>query len=76
MCKFETNWIEKEDQHDSMFEGLERMSELEDGGLIERTPFQLKVTEKGRPFIRNICLALDSKYWKKKPDGALFSQVV
>lgn len=76
MCKFETNWIEKEDQHDSLYEGMERMSELEDDGLIERTPFQLKVTEKGRPFIRNICLALDSKYWKKKPDGALFSQVV
>jgi oxygen-independent coproporphyrinogen-3 oxidase len=76
MCKFETNWVEEENQHDSLYKGLERMSELEIDGFIERSPFQLKVTEKGRPFIRNICLALDSKYWEKKPDGALFSQVV
>lgn len=76
MCRFETSWEQPELQCDSLFDGIERLSELENDGLIERVPFGLKVTDAGRPFIRNICLALDARYWRKQPEGELFSQTV
>ena len=52
------------------------LEELEKDGLIERGPFQMKVTEIGKPFIRNICLTLDTHYWAKQPKKELFSKVV
>ena len=76
MCTFETTWQNKTEQCGALFTGLNRMGELEKDELIERSPFYLKVTEKGSMFIRNICMAIDSRYWKKKPEGAIFSQVV
>jgi oxygen-independent coproporphyrinogen-3 oxidase len=76
MCRSETEWFDEENRCSSLYEGLDRMEELELDGFIIRAPFQLKVTEEGQPFLRNICLALDAKYWEKQPNGALFSQVV
>jgi len=76
MCRFETDWFDEESRFEALPEALDRLEELERDGLLERLPCQLKVTEKGRPFIRNICLAFDARFWRKQPEGALFSQVV
>ena len=76
MCRNETIWKNQEFQCNALYEGIERLAELEMDGLIERYPFHLKVTEKGRAFIRNICLAFDARYWRKKPEGMLFSQTI
>ncbi len=76
MCRYETDWADEKDQCDALFIGLERLGELESDGLVVRGPFKLKVTEKGSMFIRNICMALDARYWARQPEGVLFSQVV
>ncbi|MBI5916782.1 MAG: oxygen-independent coproporphyrinogen III oxidase [Bacteroidetes bacterium] len=76
MCRFETSWEPADLQCVALYEGLERLAELQDDGLIEIKPFHLKVTEAGRPFLRNICMALDARYWQKQPQGSLFSQAV
>ncbi len=76
MCRYETTWAQGNEQCDALFAGLERLEELEADDLIERQPFLLKVTEKGSMFTRNICMALDARYWERRPEGALFSQVV
>jgi len=76
MCRMETHWAKSEHQCAALFEGLERMEELEMDGLLRRHPYRLEVTPKGRPFIRNICMALDARYWRNQPEGSLFSQVV
>lgn len=76
MCRFETRWDTADLQCEALYEGLERLPELEADGLIELEPFHLKVTEAGRPFLRNICMALDARYWRKQPSGQLFSQAV
>lgn len=76
MCRNETTWKRPEFQTGALYVGIERLDEMEKDGLIERYPFHLKVTAKGRPFIRNICLALDARYWRKKPEGKLFSQTI
>jgi len=76
MCRHETDWAHPSQQSDALFAGIERMEELEKDGLISLAPNRLKVTQKGLPFIRNICQPLDARYWDKRPEGALFSQAV
>jgi oxygen-independent coproporphyrinogen-3 oxidase len=76
MCRYETIWFRPDFQCQALYDGLRRLEPLEQDGLIQRYPYQLKVTERGKPFIRNICMALDARYWRKKPEGALFSQAV
>lgn len=76
MCRYETSWDQTEYQCEALYQGLERLDTLEMDGLIKRYPYKLEVTEKGKPFIRNICMALDAHYWRKQPEGALFSQAV
>lgn len=76
MCRGETNWHRVDNQCDALFAGLERLEEPDADGLVERFPFELKITEKGKPFVRNICMALDAHYWRRQPAGQLFSQAV
>ncbi|NRA48795.1 MAG: coproporphyrinogen III oxidase, partial [Phaeodactylibacter sp.] len=76
MCRYKTKWEATSLQCDALYAGLDRMDELEADGLVIRNPFELQVTEIGKPFIRNICMALDARYWRKKPEGQLFSQAV
>ncbi len=76
MCQFQTNWQAPDLQCEGLYAGIERLAELEADGLVELKPYHLSVTEQGRPFIRNICLALDAHYWEKQPQGRLFSQAV
>lgn len=74
MCQHATTW--KEDDAPVLDNILFRLDELQADGLVEITANQIVVTEKGRPFIRNICMAFDKKMWDKKPASQLFSQVV
>lgn len=76
MCRYRTGWAAPALQCEALYAGLSRMDELEADGLIVRRPFELEVTDAGKPFIRNICMALDARYWRKKPEGQLFSQAV
>lgn len=76
MCRHETNWARPDQQTAALLAGLDRMKELEKDGLISFSHTRLKVTRKGLPFIRNICQALDARYWAKRPEGVLFSQAV
>jgi oxygen-independent coproporphyrinogen-3 oxidase len=76
MCHFETSWSSFNLYDPILDEGLKRLKALENDGLVKLYPFHLKVLEEGRPFIRNICMALDAKLWREKPASQLFSQAV
>ena len=75
MCNYETEWKIETGAQEYFAEALVRLSDLQTDGLVEIFPGKLKVTEKGKPFLRNICLCFDSRYWKKIPDGVAFSSV-
>lgn len=76
MCRFETSWEDAELQF-SGFEAIKkRLGELEVDGLVISAPHGLKVTEKGQPFIRNICMAFDVLLHQKAPETRLFSMTV
>ncbi|MBU1822063.1 MAG: coproporphyrinogen III oxidase, partial [Bacteroidetes bacterium] len=76
MCLFETSWFENQEQGEALYQGLGRLEEMEADGLIELTPYQLRVTEKGRSFVRNVCMAFDARLWQNVPQTNLFSQTV
>lgn len=76
MCHFETSWENPEDQTEVLYEGLERLEEMVKDGLIVKYPFRMEVTEAGRAFVRNICMALDARLWRKQPESQIFSQTV
>ncbi|GAA4272824.1 oxygen-independent coproporphyrinogen III oxidase [Aquimarina gracilis] len=76
MCHFETDWRQSSLYFDKLPETLTQLKEMELDGLLEISEFGIKVTEKGQPFIRNICMAFDLHLQRKKPETRLFSMTV
>ncbi len=76
MCRFETSWKKREMQFEELDLVLEKLSEMKQDGLVEICPDQIKITEKGRPFIRNICMAFDVLLHRRAPETRLFSMTI
>jgi oxygen-independent coproporphyrinogen III oxidase len=76
MCRFETDWEAQEMYHPFLETAKENLEEMERDGLVEIGFNRIQVTEKGRPFVRNICMAFDARLWRKQPETELFSATV
>jgi oxygen-independent coproporphyrinogen-3 oxidase len=76
MCKLETSWEEKSLQFKELPEVLEKLKEMEEDGLINIDSQKLQITEKGRPYVRNVCMAFDLLLQRNKPETQLFSMTV
>ncbi|MAW96883.1 MULTISPECIES: oxygen-independent coproporphyrinogen III oxidase [unclassified Leeuwenhoekiella] len=76
MCGFQTRWDAPELCFDGLAETLIRLGELEADGLVEYILNGLRVTEKGKAFVRNICLAFDLRLQRNKPETKLFSMTI
>lgn len=76
MCTMKTSWKLDEDYFEEIPEVLINLKETEKDGLITIFSDGLEVTEKGRPFIRNICMAFDLRLLRNKPETPLFSMTM
>ena len=76
MCQFETSWKAAEMQFPELPDALTRLAEMEEDGLVKIEESGLKVTELGRPFVRNICMAFDLRLLRDKPATRIFSMTV
>ncbi|WP_458629252.1 oxygen-independent coproporphyrinogen III oxidase [Winogradskyella sp. PC D3.3] len=76
MCNFETSWESNTLVFDELSEVLIKLKEFELDGLLQFEPKQVIVTEKGKAFIRNICMAFDLLLQRKKPETQLFSMTI
>ncbi|WP_036382335.1 oxygen-independent coproporphyrinogen III oxidase [Muricauda sp. MAR_2010_75] len=76
MCRFETSWEMEEAKVVDFQSIIENLSEMESDGLVEIGENKISVTEKGRPFVRNISMAFDLKLHRKKPETRIFSMTV
>lgn len=76
MCHFETSWETTSLQHPSVKEAIDRLNEIESDGLITLYENGLEVTEKGKPFVRNVCMAFDARLMRNKPSTQLFSMTI
>jgi oxygen-independent coproporphyrinogen-3 oxidase len=75
MCRFETPW-DRGLSPGRIQDIRERLHEPEADGLLQMEPDRLLVTEAGRVFIRNICMAFDLRLHNKAPETRLFSMTV
>lgn len=76
MCRLETFWEDKELYYGELFEILIELKEMESDNLLKIGKNWLKITEKGRPFVRNACMAFDLHLQRNKPESRLFSMTV
>lgn len=76
MCHFETSWDTPELQFPEIDEVLESLQEMREDGLLELNNKTLYVTEKGKAFVRNCCMAFDLRLLRNKPETELFSMTI
>lgn len=76
MCRFKTSWGTTEAYFPEIPSVLERLNEMKQDGLVTFESDELRVTEEGRPFIRNICMAFDVLLHRKEPETRLFSMTI
>lgn len=75
MCRNETEFSDEMLNLPAISEGLNRCRELQEDGLMEFNHKKLRVTEKGKAYLRNICLCFDARYWRKVPEKETYSTV-
>lgn len=76
MCRLETSWEEDSMKFEELPGVLENLQEMESDGLIMRERNKLSITEKGRPFVRNVCMAFDLLLQRHQPETQLFSMTI
>ncbi|RKE98141.1 oxygen-independent coproporphyrinogen III oxidase [Ichthyenterobacterium magnum] len=76
MCQFKTSWTSTHNYFTELPETLIKLKEIEQDGLIIMGSNQITVTDKGKPFVRNICMAFDLLLQRNKPDSQLFSMTI
>ena len=76
MCQFETSWKERSTYFKEIPEIVIELKEMEDDGLVVLNKEGMQVTEAGKPYVRNICMAFDVLLKRKAPDTKLFSMTI
>ncbi|MBU2929639.1 oxygen-independent coproporphyrinogen III oxidase [Winogradskyella psychrotolerans] len=76
MCNFETQWEDEALVFNELPEVLIKLKEFELDGLLQFESKKVIVTENGKAFIRNICMAFDLLLQRTKPETQLFSMTI
>ena len=76
MCTFKTSWAEPSMAFPELPEVLSQLEEMQQDGLLVLQPQGIQITEQGKPFIRNICMALDLHLKRKMPQTRIFSMTI
>ncbi|MGS0749270.1 oxygen-independent coproporphyrinogen III oxidase [Halpernia sp. GG3] len=75
MCRLETSW-DLQTAFPEIENAIENLKEMESDGLIKITKNQIKITEKGRAFTRNVAMTFDLRMLRNKPETRIFSMTV
>ena len=76
MCHFCTSWEKQDLQFPEVEDIKQKLSELEKDELIKINNFSIEVTDKGKPFVRNICMAFDLRLQRNMPTTKIFSMTI
>lgn len=76
MTQMETEWDSRLIYTPYLENVNDRLVELQKDDLIELSSISCRVKEKGRPFLRNICMAFDAHLHRKVPATQLFSKTI
>lgn len=76
MCTFSTSWENDCFKFDGLNEVLLNLEEMQCDGLVTISDTKLTLTEKGKPFLRNVCMAFDLRLKRNLPQTQLFSMTI
>jgi oxygen-independent coproporphyrinogen-3 oxidase len=76
MTRLATDWADESRYAPFLDEVPAKLAELAGDGLIELGPRSCKVSERGRPFLRNVCMAFDARLARHAPATQLFSKTI
>ena len=76
MCHFETNWEDDSTYFTKIYDVLDSLHEMQLDGLLYIENKKLIVTDLGKAFVRNICMAFDLRIKRAAPQTELFSMTV
>ena len=76
MCHFETNWDNESNYFPEIYDVLDSLYEMQLDGLLYIETNRLTVTDLGKAYIRNICMAFDLRLKRAAPQTELFSMTV
>jgi len=76
MCQLETSWSSQNLKFSEINNVLTALKEAKKDGLIQIENDVLKVPEKAKPFIRNICMGFDLRLHKSRPETQVFSMTI
>ncbi|HQW68856.1 MAG TPA: oxygen-independent coproporphyrinogen III oxidase [Flavobacterium sp.] len=76
MCQFETSWNNTSAYFEELPDVIIHLQEMQDDGLLTVENKTIRIHEKGKPFIRNICMAFDLRLKRKIPENQLFSMTI
>lgn len=76
MCQFHTSWNDSAMRFIELPDVILQLKEMEKDELVIISKHSLTVTEKGKPFVRNICMAFDLRLKRKVPHTELFSMTI
>lgn len=72
ICRGNTEWS-AEQISPELAAAIVRLDVLADDGLVLLSDESLQVTQAGKRFLRNICMAFDVRLWERKSSEQLFS---
>lgn len=76
MCHYKTSWKCESLKLNDLESIKAKLSEMIKDELLILENEGLKVTKKGKPFVRNICMAFDVLLQRKQPEKQLFSMTI
>jgi len=76
MCQFTTSWKDETLDFPELPSVLASLEEMQEDGFLTIPDDTITVTEKGKPFVRNICMAFDLRLIRKAPETKLFSMTI
>ncbi len=76
MTRFETRWEPGSTQARYLEQVPMRLHELQQDGLVHINGTHVAITDIGRSYLRNVCMAFDARLMRRAPATQLFSQTV
>lgn len=76
MCNLNSKWLPEEEENIDFNKIIRDLKEMETDEIVIFDHKSITVTEKGRPFVRNVCMAFDLLLQKQQPKTRLFSMTV
>lgn len=76
MTRFETDWMSPDLSLPYLDHIDAKLAEAKSDGLVRIDGKRCEITLRGKPFLRNVCMAFDARLAQKTPETQIFSRTV